>query len=104
MKSLTVTELKSSLDQHDPIQLIDVREPFEVAIATIGGTHIPMGNIPSNLDLIDKDKKVVVYCKSGRRSANIVQFLEQHGYTNVYNLTGGILAYANEIDPTLSTY
>ena len=95
MKEVTVQELK---------KLKDVREPFEAEIATLGGELIPMGTIADRLDEISKTKQVIVQCKSGRRSATIVQYLEQHGYENVYNLQGGILAYASQIDPSIPTY
>ena len=104
MKEITPTELKKLLDAKSNIQLIDVREPHEVEISTIGGYLIPMGDVMSNLDKISKDKQVVVYCRSGRRSGTIVQALEQQGYTNLYNLQGGILQYADDVDNSLAKY
>lgn len=91
-------------DSGEAHQLIDVREAYEVEIANIGGEHIPMGSVLNNLDKISKDQKVVVHCRSGARSAAIVQNLEKNGYTNVYNLKGGILAWAREIDQDMPTY
>ena len=104
MKEVTVTELKEMKDQNQDFQLIDVREKHEVEIAEIGGEHIPMGEVMNNLNKISKDKKVVVHCRSGARSGSIVQALESKGYTNVYNLKGGILAWAREIDDSVPTY
>ena len=104
MKEITPKELKKMLDEKSNIQLIDVREPHEIDIASIGGELIPMGEVMSNLDKISKDKQVVIYCRSGRRSGSIVQALEQQGYTNLYNLQGGILQYADEVDNTLAKY
>ena len=105
MKEITVQELKKMRDGKEDFQLIDVREMHEVEIAEIGGMHIPMGEVMDNLDKIPKDKRVIVHCRSGARSGAIVQALEsQHGFTNLYNLKGGILAYANEIDQNLTKY
>lgn len=103
MKEVTVQELKQMLDSQVDFQLIDVREPYENDMANLGGELIPMAEVPHNLDRISKTKKVVVHCRSGGRSGNIIQWLEKnHGFDNLYNLKGGILAWAKEIDPTLS--
>ena len=92
-------------DKKEAHQLIDIRETYESDIASIGGELIPMGQIMSHVERIAKDKPVIVHCRSGARSAAIVQNLErQHGFTNLYNLKGGILAWAKEIDPSLPTY
>lgn len=105
MNSVTVHELKQMIDNKEDFQLIDVREPFEVEICTLGAELIPLAEIPNRVNEISKDKKVVVHCRSGARSGNAIGFLEQNfGFTNLYNLTGGILAWANEIDPTMDTY
>jgi sulfur-carrier protein adenylyltransferase/sulfurtransferase len=104
MKEVTVAELKKIMDNAEDFQLIDVREEHEADIATIGGELIPMGDIMDNLDKISKEKKVVVYCRSGNRSGVIVQTLEGQGFSNVYNMKGGITAWAKEIDPTMPTY
>lgn len=105
MKSITVTELKSWMDGNEDFQLIDVREPYENEICTLNGTLIPMNDVPAEYAQIDPNKKVVVHCRSGKRSANVIQFLEQqHGYTNLYNLEGGILAWIQEVDPSMEAY
>lgn len=105
MKEITVQELKELIDNKETYQLIDVREAYEVDICSIGGELIPMGEVMNNLDKISKDKKVIIYCRSGQRSGAVIQNLEsQHQFNNLYNLKGGILAYANEIDNSLSTY
>lgn len=101
MKEVTVTELKQMKDNGEDIQLIDVREPHEAAVAQIGGELIPMGSVMDHLDRFSRDKKVIIHCRSGARSGAIVQALEKQGFDNVYNLKGGILAWANEIDPSL---
>jgi molybdopterin/thiamine biosynthesis adenylyltransferase/rhodanese-related sulfurtransferase len=105
MKEVTVQELKKMMDDKADFQLIDVREPHEADIAEIGGELIPQGDIPSNVDKISRDKKVVIHCRSGARSGNMVQWLEKnHGFTNLYNLKGGILAWADQIDPNVQKY
>lgn len=104
MKEVTVEELKKMRVNGEDFQLIDVREPFEYDIANIGGELIPLGTIPQNLDKISKDKPVILQCKSGGRSGNATMFLEKQGFTNVHNLKGGILAWIDQIDPSLSKY
>jgi rhodanese-related sulfurtransferase len=102
MKEISVSELKALLDSGADIQLIDVREPAEFESAQIGGELIPLGTIPQNVDKISKDKQVIIHCKSGKRSANAIMFLESNfGYENLYNLEGGILAWRDEIDEDL---
>jgi adenylyltransferase/sulfurtransferase len=101
----TVTELKDLLDQDAAITVIDVREDFEVAIAAIPGTvHIPMNEVPDRLDELDRDADIIVQCKSGGRSAQVAGFLVDNGFSKVRNLVGGILAWSQEIDPSVSTY
>jgi rhodanese-related sulfurtransferase len=102
MKEITVQDFKLKSDNKENFQLIDVREPHEYETANLGGELIPMGTVLSHLDRIAKDKPVIIHCKSGARSGAIVNELEKRGYTNVYNLKGGILAYAREYDPTLA--
>lgn len=104
MKEISVQELKELRESGADFQLVDVREENEYEIAEIGGELIPMGTVPENLNKISKDKQVVVHCRSGKRSGNIVRFLEAQGYDNVYNLAGGILAWADEIDPGIAKY
>ena len=105
MKEKTVQELKSMIDNKEDFQLIDVREQYEFDAVNINGELIPMNTVPHNLERISKDKPVVVHCKAGSRSATIVQFLEMnYGYSNLYNLKGGVLAWVNEIDPSLPKY
>ncbi len=105
MKGLTVQEFKTLQDSGEDFQLIDVREAHEVAISTLNGLHIPMGEIPSNADKIATDKKVVIHCRTGGRSGAMVNFLEKtHGMDNLYNLLGGINGYAKEIDSSIAVY
>ena len=105
MNSLTVQELKTIIDNNEEFQLIDVREPYEVEICTLNGIEIPMNEIAGRVDEIATDKKVIVHCRSGKRSANVIDFLEQnHNFQNLYNLEGGILAWIEEVDPTMEAY
>lgn len=102
MKEVTVQELKQMLDNGDNFQLIDVREEWEFDAANLNGQLIPLGTIMDNIDQISRDKKVVIHCRSGARSTTAVKALEQNsGFENLYNLKGGIMAWKNEIDPTL---
>ncbi|MBT1711805.1 molybdopterin-synthase adenylyltransferase MoeB [Fulvivirgaceae bacterium PWU5] len=105
MKEVTVQELKEMIDSGADFQLIDVREPHEFDICNLQGELIPQADVPHSVDRISKDKKVVIHCRSGARSGNMVQWLEKnHGFTNLYNLQGGILAWARDIDPEMPTY
>ena len=104
MKEITVSELKQLKDNKDDFQLIDVREEHELEICEIGGEHIPMGDVMDNLDKISKTKQVIIHCRSGARSGAICNALEAEGYNNVYNLKGGIIGWANEIDDSLTKY
>ncbi len=105
MKEISVKELAELKASGADFQLIDVREQNEVDIAEIGGELIPMNTVPDNVEKFSKDKQVVVHCRSGARSGNVIQYLEQnHGFDNLYNLAGGILAYADEIDNSLTKY
>lgn len=105
MREITVTELKAKMDAKENIQLIDVREPYEAEICEIGGMLIPMGDVVENADKIKKDIPVIIHCRSGKRSAAVISALEtQFGFTNLYNLKGGILAWADEVDSTMSKY
>ena len=103
MKEISVQELKTMLDNKENIQVIDVREPNEFSAANIKGELIPLNTVPQNVNKFSKDKKVIVHCRSGKRSANAISFLEANfGFQNLYNLKGGILAWKNEIDNSLN--
>jgi rhodanese-related sulfurtransferase len=104
MKEISVQELKQKLDSGEDFQLIDVREDFEYETSNLGGKHIPLGGILIEADQVAKDKPVVIMCRSGKRSSVALHQLEAQGYTNLYNLQGGILAWQAEIDPTISVY
>ncbi len=105
MKSMTPKELKDRLDSGEDIQVIDIREDHEVESGNIGGLHIPMAEVMSRLDEVRKDCTVVVHCKSGKRATAMVYALEtQLQMDNVFNLEGGIEAWASDIDPEIEVY
>lgn len=105
MKSVNVQELKDLLDKQSDIQIIDVREPYEYEIVNIAAELIPKGEVLDHIDKFDTSKQVIVHCRSGKRSADVIKLLEDtYGFNNLYNLEGGILAWAEEIDPSLPTY
>ena len=98
MKEITVIELKKLMDDKADFQLIDVREEHEFEEANLNGQLIPMGEVMDRLEEIAKDKQVVVHCRSGKRSSTVIGAIEsQHGFTNLYNLKGGILAYIEDV-------
>ena len=103
---LTPLELKAALDRGDKLVLVDVREPQEYEINRIpGSVLIPLGEIPRRYEeLGDKDGLVVTQCKSGVRSAKAAAFLRTAGFTNVKNLTGGILGWIDQVDPSQPKY
>ncbi|MBC7572276.1 MAG: rhodanese-like domain-containing protein [Spirosoma sp.] len=92
---ITVQELKERIDKGEQLNLFDVREPNEYEDDNIGATLIPLGELPYRIDELDglQDEEVIVHCRSGARSARAQQYLEENGFNNVRNVTGGILAY-----------
>jgi sulfur-carrier protein adenylyltransferase/sulfurtransferase len=101
---LTVKELKQRIDAGEDVFVLDVREPYEYQIANIGAKLIPQNDVPKRLSEIDRNREIVVQCRSGQRSQRIAEYLAQQGYGNVKNLAGGILAWADEIDPKMQKY
>ena len=96
---------QSLVDQGEDFQLIDVREPYEYEISNLEGTLIPLANLTSQVDKIDRNRRVIIYCRSGRRSADAIRELEQlYQFDNLFNLKGGINAFAKEIDNSIPTY
>jgi rhodanese-related sulfurtransferase len=105
VNAVTVEELKRRHDAGEEIVLLDVREPDELATAAIPwATWIPMAEIPGRLEELPRETPVVVMCHAGGRSARVTQFLEQNGFSNAANLTGGIDAWAETIEPTMARY
>jgi sulfur-carrier protein adenylyltransferase/sulfurtransferase len=101
---ITVKELKQRMDAGDDVFVLDVREPYEYQIANLGAKLIPQNDVPKRLDEIDRQREIVVHCRSGQRSQRIAEYLAQQGYPKVKNLAGGILAWADEIDPKMQKY
>ena len=105
MAEMSPLELKRKMDAGEPLQLIDVREPFEYEIARIEGSKlIPLGEIADRLDELERGQPMIVHCHSGKRSAQAVQLLQQRGFTKIYNLEGGIDAWSDQIDPSVPKY
>ena len=104
---ITPTELKARLDSGDVPVLVDVREHFERRIADLpehGQARIPTGEILQRLGELDRAAPLVIYCRSGSRSAWAARLLQERGFENVLNLKGGVLAWRAEVDPTLQAY
>jgi molybdopterin/thiamine biosynthesis adenylyltransferase/rhodanese-related sulfurtransferase len=101
---IQVEELKRRLDAGDDIFVLDVREPHEYQICNLGGHLIPLGDLPNRVNELDTSREIVAHCKMGGRSAKAVQFLRQAGFTKVRNLTGGITAWADRVDPKMPKY
>ncbi len=107
VREMSVSEYAALRDSGAEHLLLDVREPFELGICSIdGNVNIPLGQLPNRLGELAawKDKLVVSQCKSGRRSLKALETLEKHGFSKVVNLSGGILAWGEEIDPTINAY
>lgn len=99
MNEITPHELQAWRDQGKEHQLIDVREPYEAQLCNIGGELIPMGEIVEHLDELRRDVPVVIHCRSGGRSAAVINALaSRYGFDNLVNLAGGILAFGHEVD------
>jgi rhodanese-related sulfurtransferase len=105
MEQMRVEELKKRLEQGRQPVILDVREPWEFGICALpGSTHIPMGQIPQRLQELNKEDEIVVVCHHGSRSAFVAQFLQQQGFSKLYNLQGGVSAWAQYIDPQMRQY
>ena len=106
MQSITATELKARLDNGEAVQIVDVREASEVAIGRIPNSiHIPLAQVLERMSEIDPSRDTVVHCKMGGRSARAIEALQRSGYAgNLANLTGGIIAWSNDVDPSVPKY
>jgi adenylyltransferase/sulfurtransferase len=102
--TMQVEELKRRLDAGDNLFVLDVREPHEYQICNIQGHLIPLGDLPKRVNELDSSREIVAHCRSGVRSAKAVEFLQQAGFKKVHNLAGGILAWADRIDPKMPKY
>lgn len=104
LPEISAGELESRLRASDPPVVLDVREPWEREIARLTGTlDIPMNEVPARLAELPKDRDIVVMCRSGGRSSKVAEYLHRMGY-RAANLTGGILAWARDVDPAVKTY
>src|ERR1700732_2404397 len=102
--AISVEDLKKKLDAKADIFILDVREPHEYQICNLNGYLIPLGDLPKRVSELDSSREIVAHCKMGGRSAKAVAFLKQAGFTKVSNLTGGITAWAERIDPKMPKY
>lgn len=102
---ITAEQLKKRIDAGENLFVLDVRNPNEFAICRIPGTvPLPLPELPARVAEVPKDREVIVHCKSGMRSAKAIEFLKSQGYTKLVNLTGGILAWAEKVDPGMPRY
>lgn len=104
---ITASELKEAMDAGQDLVLVDVREYFEKAISDLpetGQLRIPMSEIPGRMHQIPRESRVVLYCRSGARSARVTQFLRAQGWDDALNLKGGVLGWREEVDPTIAAY
>jgi sulfur-carrier protein adenylyltransferase/sulfurtransferase len=97
-------ELKARLDRGDDIFILDVREPHEFQICNLRGHLIPLGELPRRVHELDSSREIIAHCRSGKRSAEAVDFLRKAGFRKVLNLKGGILAWSDEVDPSVPKY
>ncbi len=104
ISEIQVEELKRRLDAKEDLFVLDVREPHEYQICNIGGHLIPLGDLPRRVNELDSSREIVAHCRSGVRSAKAVDFLQQAGFKKVHNLAGGILAWADRVDPRMPKY
>ena len=102
-KSISVNELKNLNNNKEEFILLDVRTDAEVfqSKIPIDSIHIPMNEIPNRIIELDKNQNIIVYCKSGKRSQRVCDYLIQNNFKNIQNLDGGILTWANEIEPSM---
>jgi molybdopterin/thiamine biosynthesis adenylyltransferase/rhodanese-related sulfurtransferase len=101
---ITAREVKARLDHGDDLFILDVREPHEYQICNLNGKLIPLGELPRRVHELDSSREMVVHCRSGKRSAEAIQFLQKAGFKKLWNLKGGVLAWADEVDPSMPKY
>lgn len=105
IREMPVTELKARRDQGESPLVIDVREDWELQLASIPGVvHVPMNQLPARLGEFSRDAETIVMCHAGGRSLRVAHYLANQGFTNVANLTGGISAWSQEVDATVPRY
>jgi sulfur-carrier protein adenylyltransferase/sulfurtransferase len=101
---ISARELKARLDHGDDLFILDVREPHEYQICNLGGHLIPLGDLPRRVNELDSSREIVAHCRSGKRSSEAVEFLQKAGFRKVLSLKGGILAWSDDVDPTVPKY
>ncbi len=101
---ITPRDLKSRMDKGDDLYILDVREPHEYDICNLNGHLIPLGELPRRVHELDSSREIVAHCRSGKRSAEAVEFLQKAGFRKIWNLKGGILAWADDVDPSVPKY
>ncbi len=102
MKNITVSELKQKIDSNESLFLLDIREDYEREVSHIPSVHVPMGEVAEKASEFPKEKEIIVICRSGRRAIPVADFLENDfQFPNVSILEGGLLAWKQEIDPSL---
>lgn len=101
---ITPRELKQRLDRGDDLFVLDVREAHEFQICNLNGYLIPLGDLPRRVHELDSSREIVAHCRSGKRSADAVEFLRKAGFRKIWNLKGGILAWSDEVDPSVPKY
>jgi sulfur-carrier protein adenylyltransferase/sulfurtransferase len=101
---ITPRELKTRLDRGDDLFILDVREPHEYQICNLRGHLIPLGELPRRVHELDSSREIVAHCRSGKRSAEAVDFLRKAGFRKILNLKGGILAWSDEVDASVPKY
>jgi len=106
MQEISVQDAASThADKSDEIILLDVREDAELQTAAVAGAlHIPMGQIPDRLQELDKDRTILCLCHAGSRSAQVAQYLMAQGYAKIFNVSGGIDAWSQQVDPQIPRY
>jgi adenylyltransferase/sulfurtransferase len=104
MREMSATELKARQDRGDNLFVLDVREPHEYQICNLNGKLIPLGDLQRRVNELDSSAEMVVHCRSGKRSADAIRFLQTAGFKKLWNLKGGILAWADEVDPRMPKY
>ncbi len=104
ISEITAREVKARLDHGEDLFILDVREPHEYQICNLKGKLIPLGELPRRVHELDSSREMVVHCRSGKRSADAIQFLQKAGFKKLWNLKGGVLAWADEVDPSMPKY
>jgi adenylyltransferase/sulfurtransferase len=104
LPEITPRELKSRLDRGDDLFILDVREPHEYQICNLNGHLIPLGELSRRVHELDSSREIVAHCRTGKRSSDAVDFLRKAGFRKIWNLKGGILAWSDEVDPTVPKY